>query len=260
MRCRRTLESVAGHQLAVEILTPESVRNGPPIVFLHEGLGSIAGWKGLPAALAANLSAEIIVYDRLGHGGSDPLPAPRSDRYLHVEAEFYLPALLDRLGLRRVGLVGHSDGGTIALLFAAAFPERVTALAAIAAHVLVEDITIASIHEAQSAFTHGRLARRLARQHGSKTEALFAGWADTWLAPLFHSWNIEHALPRVIAPALIVQGEADAYGTVVQVKAISAGVAGDVQTVLLPDVGHSPHLEAPELLLEHLTRFFLARM
>ena len=256
-RERRTVE-VAGRRLAVEELRPAEVTAGPALVLLHEGLGSIAMWRDIPDRLAAKLGLRTVVYDRWGYGGSDPLEGTRGKGYLHEEAELFLPGLLDALGIGEAALVGHSDGGTIALLFAAAFPERVRAQAVIAAHVFVEEAALAGIRDAVAAYREGGLARRLARHHGDKTDAVFRAWADTWLAPWFRDWNIEDRLPRIKAPTLVVQGASDPYGGEAQLEAIMRGLGGPKEALLLPGMGHSPHLEAPERVVEAVAGF-LAR-
>jgi pimeloyl-ACP methyl ester carboxylesterase len=253
-RERLTLEA-AGRRLAVERLTPEGAAAGPALVFLHEGLGSIAAWKDVPARLARRLGLPAVVYDRWGYGGSEPLEGERTDRYLHDEAERFLPALLDGLGIGEAALVGHSDGGTIALLHAASFPERVRAVVAIAAHVDVEEAALEGIRAAVAAHGRGELRRWLERQHGGEAERVFRAWADTWLAPWFRGWSIVDALPRITAPVLVVQGGADAYATRRQVDAIAAGVAGPCRTLVPPGLGHAPHLEAPEAVLDAAAAF-----
>jgi pimeloyl-ACP methyl ester carboxylesterase len=247
---RATIEA-AGRRLAVTRLRPESVVAGaPPLVFLHEGLGCTALWKDFPAALCARLGCQGVVYDRWGYGRSEPLDRPRDARYLHDEAQIFLPALLDALGIPRAALFGHSDGGTIGLLFAAARPERCAALVTEAAHVFVEDITLAGIRAAAAAYATTDLPKRLARYHGDKTDTVFRAWADTWLAPWFRGWNVEAELRRVTCPVLVLQGADDEYGTPAQVEAIARGVRGPVRTVLLPGCAHVPHQQARAAVLE----------
>lgn len=246
---------VAERRLAVVVLRRERGPDGPPLLFLHEGLGCIALWKDFPAVLCRSLNRDGIVYDRQGYGRSGPLEGPRDPRYLHDEAFRVLPAVLDALGVARAILIGHSDGGTIALLAAGAFPERVAAVVCEAAHVFVEEITLAGIRAAGKAFAEGDLRRRLQRYHGEKTSATFAAWHDTWLSPAFRSWSIEAELPRVTCPALVLQGEDDEYGTPAQVTAIARGVSGPVETALIPGCAHVPHHQARDDVTARIERF-----
>ena len=249
----------AGDQeLAVLRLRPQAPGPRPPLLFLHEGLGSIAQWKDFPVALCTALGCEGVVYDRLGHGRSSARHHPRTPRYLHEETELVLPALLDALAIPRAALLGHSDGGTIALLLAAMAPERVVALVTEAAHVMVEAITLAGIRAAGAAYATTDLPRRLARYHGDKTDALFHAWHDTWLAPDFRDWSIEAALPAIRAPLLVIQGVEDEYGSVAQVEAIARGTGGPVERLLIPGCGHNPHHEARALVLARVAAFLAA--
>jgi pimeloyl-ACP methyl ester carboxylesterase len=162
---------------------------------------------------------------------------------MHDEADVVLPALLEQFGVERPVLVGHSDGASIALLYAGA-GRPVRALVLLAPHVFVEDRSIEGIEAARRAYRNGDLAVRLARHHDNP-DATFRGWNDVWLSPEFRSWNIEDRLPAVTCPVLLVQGAADPYGTVAQLDAIERGVAGPCRRVVLPGVGHAPHAEAP---------------
>lgn len=240
----------AGQRLAVLRLRPEAARPGPPVVFLHEGLGSIALWKDFPAVLCRRLRLPGIAYDRQGHGRSAPLDRPRDARYLHEEAELVLPAVLDALGVPRAVLFGHSDGATIALLFAAAHPARVAAMISEAAHLFVEEETLAGIRAAVEAYATTDLPRRLARYHGDKTEALFRAWSGTWLSPAFRDWRVEAEVARVTAPVLAIQGAEDEYGTPAQVEAIKRLAKGPVETALLPGCAHVPHHQARDKVLD----------
>jgi pimeloyl-ACP methyl ester carboxylesterase len=245
----------AGRQLAYERLRPEGATGGPPLVFLHEGLGSISLWRDFPQALCRRTGREGIVYDRWGHGGSEPLDRPRGVDYLHDEARIFLPAVLDALGIERAVPIGHSDGGTIALLFAAQAPERAAAIVTEAAHVFVEDVTLTGIRAAVEAYATTDLPRRLAKHHGDKTDAVFRAWHETWLSPAFRVWNIEAELPRIGCPALILQGEDDEYGTRAQVDAIVRQVSGPVESALLPGCAHVPHQQARDAVLALVTDF-----
>ena len=225
------------------------------IVFLHEGLGCIGFWKDFPDLLCARLGLQGLVYDRWGYGASDPFDRPRTTKYLEDEARQALPELLDAAGIERPILVGHSDGASIALLFAAAFPERPLAVVSEAAHVFVEEEALAGIRLAVQAFESGDLERRLERHHGDKTKDVFDAWADTWLSPGFRDWNIEAALPAIRAPLLLLQGVDDEYGTAAQVEKIAKGVSGPVESHLLPGCGHVPHHQARERVLDLMTAF-----
>lgn len=255
MQRERFSIKAAGQRLAVERLRPDRAVSEPVIVFLHEGLGSIAMWRDFPERLCARLRLQGVVYDRRGHGRSEPLDRPRTPDYLHDEARVTLPEVLSGLGIERPILFGHSDGGSIALLYAAAFPEAVAAIVCEAAHVFVEAETLAGIRSAVKAYRTTRLRERLARHHGEKTDRLFEAWATCWLSPAFASWNIEAELPRIICPTLILQGEDDEYGTPAQVAAIMCGVRGPAESTLLPGCAHIPHLQAQDAVMPLAERF-----
>lgn len=226
----------------------------PLLVFLHEGLGCIAMWKGFPERLCAATGCAGLVYDRLGYGLSSPQAAPRSIHYLHQYALFELPALMRHLAPGREHIVvGHSDGGSIALIYAAGRPPGLCAVVTAAAHVFVEDITLEGIRTAIGAHAAGKL-RGLARYHGDKAGQVFSSWADTWLAPPFRHWNIEYLLPAIGCPLLAVQGSGDQYGSQAQLDAIENGTPGARQ-LALPDCGHSPHLEQPEATVRAMAAF-----
>jgi pimeloyl-ACP methyl ester carboxylesterase len=227
----------------------------PSLLFLHEGLGSIGQWRDVPAALAAASGLPALAFDRHGHGGSSRLRGPRPPDFMQREATDVLPRLLDRLGLERIIAVGHSDGGTIALFFAAFQPERVQGLVTLAAHVFVESETLAGIRQAVVQFETGDLPARLRRYHGPNTDSMFRGWADVWLSPGFRGFSALEALPRIRAPALVLQGAADEYGTEAQVEAIRRGLGGPVETHLIAGCGHAPHLQARARVLPLIADF-----
>jgi pimeloyl-ACP methyl ester carboxylesterase len=216
----------------------------PPLVFLHEGLGCVAMWRGFPEALRGALGGPpALVYSRAGYGRSGPARRPRPVTYMHHEADLVLPELLSRAGIEQPLLVGHSDGASIALLHAGAGHD-VAGLVLLAPHVVVEDVTVESIARAGDAYATTDLRQRLARYHDD-VDATFRGWNDVWLSPAFRSWDITDRLGSIDAPVLLVQGTADAYGTARQLDLIAAGVSGPCTRVLLDGVGHAPHLEAP---------------
>ena len=222
---------------------PDAPRRAP-LVLLHEGLGSVELWRSFPHDLrAATGDRAVLVYSRAGYGRSGPASMPRPVTYMHDEADSVLPPVLEHFGLERPVLVGHSDGASIALLYAGA-GNPVAGLVLLAPHVFVEDVSVASIAAVRDDFATTDLRARLARYHDDVDNA-FRGWNDAWLSPEFRSWNIEDRLAGVRCPVLVVQGEDDAYGTLGQVDAIERGVTGPVQRLILAGVGHAPHLEAP---------------
>jgi len=227
----------------------------PALVFLHEALGSIGQWKGLPEELAGRTGLAALVYERQGHGRSSPLLLPRAGDYLRHEAEGVLPAVLAACGIARPVLVGHSDGATIALMHAAAFPERPAACIALAPHVMVEERTLAGIRAAEADPGAAEVRRRLARYHGDKTETLWRAWTETWLRPGFEGCELRDRLPQIACPTLVIQGADDAYGSACQLRLIAARTCGPVETLLLPGCGHQPHLERREAVVERVAGF-----
>jgi pimeloyl-ACP methyl ester carboxylesterase len=242
---------VAGERLELLHLAPE--RAAPPLVFLHEGLGSVAGWRDFPRTLCDLVGAPGLVYSRRGYGRSTPLERPRGTDYLHREAWEVLPALLDHLGVAAPLLVGHSDGGSIALLYAARHAPR--AIAIMAPHVFVEEVTIAGIRAARAAWTQGKLRGPLARVHDDPDGAFF-GWNDGWLDPAFRRWNIETELPKIRCPVLAIQGHDDQYATMEQLDRIAAGVRAPTRLLKLDRCGHSPQRDQPQAVLEAIVTLY----
>ncbi|HEX4932053.1 MAG TPA: alpha/beta hydrolase [Gemmatimonadaceae bacterium] len=227
--------------------------HSPLLVFLHDSLGCVATWRDFPQALAERVGLDAIAYDRRGHGESAPFPpAPRTPRYHAHEADVLL-RLLDALAVESAVLFGHSDGGTIALYAAAMAPARIRAIVSEAAHVFVEEVTLAGIREAREALRTTDLRERLVRHHGDKADGVASAWIDTWLRPEFRDWNMRDELPRVVAPVLALQGEADEFGSEAQVRAIVQGVRGPARALILPGIGHTPHRDARDAVLEAAT-------
>ena len=241
--------AVGGRRLECQDLPGDPAR--PPVVLLHEGLGSVGLWRGLPETLAGATGCRTVAFSRFGHGASDPPPEPRTPRFMHEEALAVLPAVLDALDLRAPVLVGHSDGASIALIHAAERPVR--GLVAIAPHVFVEEVTLRGIRAARAAFADGGLRERMARHHRDPDVA-FRNWCDVWLDPAFRAWSIEDRLPSITAPLLLVQGDRDEYGSLAQLEAIERGAAGPVERLVVPG-GHSPHLERPDGVVPAIVRF-----
>ncbi len=233
-----------------------SPAEAPTIVFLHEGLGAISRWRDFPAALCRRLGWGSLVFNRQGYGGSDPMPPPLTPRFLHREALDVLPHLLEAFAIERPVLFGHSDGASIALIYAASDRASPRALVLEAPHVLVEDVTVASIAKLRDAYTSSAALRAgLRRHHGANASRLFASWTDVWLSGAFRAWSIAAELPRVACPTLVIQGRDDEYGTVTQVETIVAGVSGTVETLLLDGCGHSPHFDRREAVEAAAVRF-----
>lgn len=246
------LVAVGPHRLEYQRIQAGD-RGRPTLVFLHEGLGSLAMWRDFPERAAGRAGCDAVVYSRLGYGRSDPLPGPRQVDFMHREALESLPRLLDALGIERPVLVGHSDGGSIALICAGAGVRPLSGLVLMAAHVMVEDVTVESIAAARRAFETGDLRARLSRYHAD-VDATFQGWARIWLHPDFRRWSIEEVLPRVTCPVLAIQGEDDEYGTRAQLDRI-AGAVPDAEILELKDCRHSPHRDQPEAVLAALEAF-----
>ena len=226
----------------------------PLLVFLHEGLGCVAMWKDFPQRLCQATGCEGLLYDRLGYGQSSPMQEARSVHYLHEAALLELPTVLRHLAPGREHiLVGHSDGGSIALIYGAGRVPALRGVVTAAAHVFVEEITLDGIRDALDAHGAGKL-RGLERYHGDKAGPLVFAWADTWLAPAFAHWNIEYLLPSIACPLLALQGSGDQYGSPAQLDAIEAGAQRAVQ-LLVPGCGHNPHLEQPDAVLKAMTSF-----
>jgi pimeloyl-ACP methyl ester carboxylesterase len=222
------------------------VHDRPTLVFLHEGLGSVALWRDFPDQLAAATGLPAFVYSRQGYGGSAAVALPRPLDYLEREARDVLPKVLDAAGISSAILIGHSDGGTIALLHAAADRSgRVRALAALAPHTFVEDVCVAAIAQARDAYADG-LRAKLARYHGDNVDGAFHGWCDTWLDPRYRAWDVRPLLPAITQPVLVLQGEDDEYATRAQVDVVAQGVSGPVRAMLLPECRHSPHRDQPQ--------------
>jgi pimeloyl-ACP methyl ester carboxylesterase len=250
--------TACGHDL--EISWSESARpaaNAPPIVMLHEGLGSVAMWRDFPAKLADATGCRVLAYSRYGYGRSTPLRDKRDPLTMHEsEAKQALPEIIERLGIERPILFGHSDGASIALIYAAIAPLDVAALIVLAPHVMVEDTCLASILTARRSYQTADLKEKLGRYHVDADSA-FRNWSDVWLSPSFRDWNIERYLADIVCPVLAIQGEQDEYGTMAQLDNIVAACP-QAQRLSLADCRHSPHRDQPERTLS-ATATFLAR-
>ncbi len=227
----------------------------PTIVMLHEGLGSVGLWGSFPEEIAAATGAGVFVYSRAGYGQSSPGTLPRSTRFMHEEACEVLPRVLDAIGFQRGILLGHSDGGSIATIYAGSVQDhRVRGLVLLAPHFFTEDIGIAEIRRARDAFATGTFRDKLKRWHAD-VDCAFRSWSEPWLDPQFRKWDITEALGYIRVPILIVQGAEDQYGTLQQLEAANNECYCPVETVVLPGIRHVPQREAPELTLKAVTDF-----
>lgn len=249
---------VTGRALSIEYqwIDPRKT-SAPLLVFLHEGLGSASMWKDWPARACAATGCRGLVFSRYGYGSSTP--RPHDERwpvtFMHAQARDALPAFFRALGLQdeKPILFGHSDGGSIALLYASMFPDAVQAIIVAAPHIFVEDVTIANIEKAREAYLQTDLPAKLGRYHDD-VDSAFWGWNDVWLNPDFRAWNIEEFLPGIRCPVLAIQGEDDEYGTLAQIHGIRDQVP-QTQSCVLPDCRHSPHKDQPDRVIEAMAGF-----
>jgi len=228
----------------------------PTLVLLHEGLGCLTMWRGFPRALAARTGYGVFVYSRPGYGKSDPIPRPRALRYMDQEAFEVLPAVLDQAGIRKTVLVGHSDGASIATIYAGGRQDfRVRGLVLMAPHFFVEDVSIRSIVAARQAYEEGDLRGRLSRHHGDNVDTAFYTWNAAWLDPGSRGWRLGDRLAHIRVPILIVQGADDEYGTTAQIDLAQQETYCPVDALVLEECRHSPHLDQAEPTLSAVADF-----
>ena len=227
----------------------------PVMVFLHEGLGSVSMWKDFPDTLCSRLNMRGLVYSRPGYGASTPRLSNEhwGVDFMHQQAQEILPALLTQCEIKNPWLYGHSDGGSIALLFAARFADKTAGVIAVAPHIMVEAVSISSIEATRFAYMHQGLRDRLARYHQDVDSAFF-GWNDIWLHPEFRNWTIEAELQQIRCPLLAIQGEEDEYGSMQQVFGIRDNLPA-TEVVALSACGHSPHRDQQEKLITTVCKF-----
>jgi len=244
--------TVEGSRLETLWLAP-ALPKQPTIVMLHEGLGSVALWKDFPREIAERTGFGVFVYSRRGNGNSDGLKGERSVEYMHHEAETVLPALLKEVSIKHPILLGHSDGGSIALIYASKYPTSPRALVLEAPHVFVEQLSVESIAKIRTEYETTDLPKKLGRYHRDVDGAFWA-WNDIWLDPRFRSWNIESYLNCITCPVLVIQGLNDEYGTIRQVESIQQHIPS-AEVLLLRDCGHSPHRDQPQMTIDRIARF-----
>ncbi len=250
---RFSVIEAGGHRLET-LQIPSSGSDQTVLVFLHEGLGSTNMWKGFPQELCSRTGCAGLVYSRYGNGFSEVLGESRGVRYMHDEAQRSLPNVLQTMGIADAILIGHSDGASIALIYAAQPAQTVRGLVLEAPHVFVEDRSIEGIRAAKRAFESGDLPARLAPYHAD-VRRTFYGWNDIWLDPAFRSWNIVDALPYVNAPMFAIAGAMDEYGTFSQIEALLQRCTGPVDALYLADCAHVPHRQRPALVLDAAASF-----
>jgi pimeloyl-ACP methyl ester carboxylesterase len=227
----------------------------PTIVMLHEGLGSAGLWGDFPEKLQAATGAGVFVYSRAGYGASTPVTLPRPIDYMHTEALDVLPKLLETIGFRRGLLLGHSDGASIAAIYAGSHQDhRVQGIVLIAPHFIVEDISVRSIAEIRQAYETTELRTKLARWHKDVDNA-FYGWNGAWLDPAFRDWDISESLAYIRVPVAVLQGADDKYGTLRQVEIAVEECYCPVDVTVIPGAGHQPHREAPGATLDAIGEF-----
>lgn len=227
----------------------------PTLVFLHDSLGCVQLWRKFPEQLAAATQCNILMYDRLGYGLSAPMEDyVRPVNYMELEA-LVLEELLAHYGVEQRVLFGHSDGGTIALIAASLFPGSIFLTITEAAHIFVEPVTLQGVRDAIVAYETTNLAERLQKYHGEKVDTLFKAWTLTWIREDYRDWNIEYLLVNIQSPLLFIQGSDDEYGSLKQVTETINKPKGIAEQFILPGIGHTPHKEAPEQVLEAAAAF-----
>ena len=231
-----------GHQLDLRVMGPAG--RVPSLVFLHEGRGSVDLWRASPGAVVEATGERAVTYSRYGHGWSDVQREPRPVDFMDHEAFVVLPELIETAGAANPILIGHSDGGSIAMLYASRHP--VAGLVLLAPHVFTEPSGLSEIRDFSTRFDETDLAERMAKYH-REPKATVDAWRGVWLNPEFQSWNIESALADIDCPVLLIQGEGDEYGTIAQIDAIAGQIRGTVDRQLLTDCRHSPHLDRPAI-------------
>jgi pimeloyl-ACP methyl ester carboxylesterase len=244
---------VDGVKLAVKQIPIED--NDKTIVFLHDSLGCIELWRDFPRQVGKAANCNVLIYDRQGYGKSDPFTtAGRLPDYMEKEADVLIQ-LLDNLGIDRVSLFGHSDGGSIALIAASKYPDRIDGVITEGAHIFVEEISLTGIKEAIKAYDTTDLKVRLQKYHGDKTGDVFWAWAGTWLKAEFAEWSIENFLPDIVCPVLVIQGENDEFGSIAQVDGIYGQVSGSASKLVVAATGHNPHKDTSDLVISETVKF-----
>jgi pimeloyl-ACP methyl ester carboxylesterase len=249
---------IKGKNIYYELINPSFAKKEKPfLVFLHEGLGSCRQWKDFPLIISNEVNYPALIYDRFGYGKSDVQDNPGNQNILFDEAFVILPGLLRKFRIKSPILFGHSDGGSIALLYASKFTKKVAGLVTEADHVKLEEISINEIMKTVSDFENGNLREFLSKYHGEKTDSMFYGWSNKWLSDKGRKWNIEEYLRLIRSPVLAIQGHNDQYGTVEQLSSKLKNIRGTVETLFLENCGHIPHFQAKEKVIKRTVNFIL---
>lgn len=228
------------------------------LVFLHEGLGCVEMWHEIPAKLAEATGCGALVFSRLGYGCSDPCALPRPIEFMHHEGLHVLPKVLEAAQIEECILIGHSDGGSIGMIYAGGTPAKpLKGLITLAGHVFCENLSVQSIRAARERYLHSDLNQKLTKYHGKNVDYAFWGWNDVWLHPDFVHWNIEEFLPGIKVPLLAIQGEDDPYGTPAQIEAILTHAGGQTNSLMLSNCGHAPHRDQEIATLETIKQYIL---
>jgi pimeloyl-ACP methyl ester carboxylesterase len=232
-----------------------SPKQAPTIVMLHEGLGCVALWRDFPKRVAQRTGMGVFVWSRQGYGQSDPADLPRPLDFMTREALDVLPHVLDQIGFRRGILFGHSDGATIAAIYAGSVSDhRVRGLMLMAPHFFTEPAGLAAIEQAHHDFDTGTMKARMGKYHRDP-EATFRGWNDAWLAAGFKDWNVAEVIDYLRVPVLAIQGAQDQYGTLAQIHEIEARIYSPLEIEILDDCRHAPHFEQTKQTLDAVVEF-----
>ena len=244
--------NIEGNQIEIKSIVNQNF-NSTPILFLHEGLGSVSLWKEWPKKVALNLKRNVYCYSRLGMGNSSPLVGKRNINYMHDEALKVLPKIINYLNIKKPILIGHSDGASIALIYAGSGFESESIILE-APHVFVEDISIRGVLEAKKLFKNNNLREKLNKHH-KDVDGAFIGWSEAWVSEEFKNWNIEKYLKNISIPTMLIQGCNDQYGTMKQLESIANQIKYDPFRLEIENCGHSPHIEYPHLILDNIKKF-----
>lgn len=246
--------NVCGKSIEIACYGPPP-ENAPTLVLLHEGLGSVALWRDVPSRLASQTGLGVLVYSRAGYGQSDPVELPRPLDYMTLEATDVLPHVLDTVGIRRAILVGHSDGATIAAIYAGTVIDfRVRGLVLIAPHFFTEPDALEEIAKSKVSYENGDLRQRMAKYHRDPDVA-FYGWNNSWLNPDFVDWDVTEVIDYIRVPVLAVQGRDDQYGTLAQIDELKSRCYAPVDVLIVGNCGHAPHLEHTDQVVEEISEF-----